>query len=68
MQWTSGPEFYPQCLNFKVTGSGTKTLPTGTAAKSLYRGDEPGLTIKNLHTTAEHADYIIPGPALWTGA
>jgi hypothetical protein len=65
--YPDGAEFYPQCVSIKVGGTGAKTITGGIGAKSLYRGDEPGLAI-NIHTTPNHADYQIPGPALWWGA
>ncbi|KAF2204464.1 glycoside hydrolase [Delitschia confertaspora ATCC 74209] len=65
---TGGAEFYPSCISVKVTGAGTKTIAGGVGAKTFYRGDEPGLLVKNIHTTSDHADYVIPGPAIWTGA
>ncbi|KAF2011187.1 lytic polysaccharide monooxygenase [Aaosphaeria arxii CBS 175.79] len=63
-----GAEFYPQCINLKVTGTGTKTITGGKSAKGLYVGNEPGIQIGNLHQTSDHADYVIPGPAVWSGA
>jgi hypothetical protein len=65
--YIDGAEFYPQCVSIKVGGSGTKTITGGVGAKELYRGDEPGLAI-NIHTTNDHSDYVMPGPALWSGA
>ncbi|KAF2797357.1 lytic polysaccharide monooxygenase [Melanomma pulvis-pyrius CBS 109.77] len=65
--YTDGAEFYPQCVSIKVGGFGTKKITGGVGAKSLYRGDEPGLAI-NIHTTPNHADYVSPGPAIWWGA
>lgn len=65
--YNDGPEFYPQCISITVGGTGTKYPDTGKSAKDLYRGDEPGLAY-NIHTTNNHANYQIPGPALWTGA
>ncbi|KAH6651459.1 glycoside hydrolase [Truncatella angustata] len=61
----NGAQNYPQCLNIKVGGSGTVSLPTGTAGTSLYTRTDPGILF-NLYTT--FTSYTIPGPALWTGA
>ncbi|KAH7390873.1 glycoside hydrolase [Phaeosphaeria sp. MPI-PUGE-AT-0046c] len=63
-----GAELYPQCINLKVTGNGTKALTGGIDARTFYTGAEPGLAYKTLHETREHADYVIPGPRLWSGA
>jgi lytic cellulose monooxygenase (C1-hydroxylating) len=60
-----GAQNYPQCLNIKVGGSGTVSLPSGTAGTSLYTRTDPGILF-NLYTT--FTSYTIPGPALWTGA
>lgn len=65
--YTDGAEFYPQCVSVKVGGSGTKIITGGVDARALYRGDEPGLAI-NIHTSPNHADYVFPGPAVWSGA
>ena len=59
-----GAEFYPQCVSLKVEGPGTKKITDGVDARSLYKGDEPGLFL-NIHSSPEHADYIIPGPPVW---
>ncbi|KAH7080017.1 glycoside hydrolase [Paraphoma chrysanthemicola] len=63
-----GAEFYPQCVNLQVTGDGTKTITGGVDARTLYTGAEPGLAYQILHETNEHGDYVIPGPAIWSGA
>lgn len=63
-----GAEFYPQCISLNVQGDGTKKITGGVGAKSLYDASEPGIAISNLHDTADHSDYIIPGPAVWAGA
>ncbi|KAF2272088.1 glycoside hydrolase [Westerdykella ornata] len=66
--YTDGAEFYPQCISIKIDGTGTKAITGGVAAKSLYRGDEPGLAL-NIHVMPNNnTNYTIPGPALWSGA
>ncbi|CAI6335399.1 unnamed protein product [Periconia digitata] len=63
-----GAEFYPQCINLKVTGSGTKQVTGGVDARTLYTGGEPGFML-NIHETGpSHPDYVVPGPAVWSGA
>lgn len=64
-QSDNGAQNYPQCLNIKVGGSGTVSVPTGTAGTSLYKRTDPGILF-NLYTT--FTSYTIPGPAVWTGA
>lgn len=63
-----GAELYPNCVNLKVEGDGTKALPEGQDARTLYTGEEPGLAYDTLHETNEHGDYVIPGPPVWSGA
>lgn len=60
----NGAQAYPQCFNIKVTGSGTKSLPSGTLGINLYKASDPGILL-NPYTTI--TSYAIPGPTLWTG-
>ncbi|RFU77898.1 glycosyl hydrolase family 61 [Trichoderma arundinaceum] len=60
----NGMQNYPQCVNVAVTGSGTKSLPAGVPATSLYKPTDPGILF-NPYTTI--TNYTIPGPALWVG-
>lgn len=62
-----GAEFYPQCVSLKVLGEGEVAITGGVDARTLYRGDEPGLVL-NIHSTPDHSDYVMPGPAIWTAA
>lgn len=55
-----GAQNYPQCVNLKVTGSGTEQ-PEGTLGTALYSADDEGINF-NLYTTFD--SYPIPGPAL----
>jgi hypothetical protein len=61
----NGAQNYPQCLNLRVTGSGTVAPTSGTVGSSLYKNTEPGI-IFNLYTS--YTSYTYPGPALWTAA
>ncbi|KAL1608310.1 glycoside hydrolase 61 [Paraconiothyrium brasiliense] len=60
----NGAQNYPQCFNIAVTGSGTKTLPAGTAGTALYKSNDPGI-LMNPYTTI--TSYAMPGPTLWSG-
>ncbi|KAL5316610.1 hypothetical protein ACEPPN_015659 [Leptodophora sp. 'Broadleaf-Isolate-01'] len=60
----NGAQNYPQCFNLEVTGSGTDS-PTGTLGTALYTATDPGLLI-NIY--AAIASYVVPGPALYSGA
>lgn len=55
---------YPQCINLKVTGTGTNTLSGGTQATQMYRQTDPGLFIDIYQALS---NYTIPGPQLLTG-
>lgn len=52
---------YPQCINLKVTDSGTSVPSTGTKGTALYQETDPGILI-NIYTTL--TSYTIPGPAI----
>ncbi|MCJ1225808.1 hypothetical protein MMC12_002457 [Toensbergia leucococca] len=61
----NGSQNYPQCVNLKVTGSGTDSLPSGIPATEFYKETDPGIEI-NIYTPL--STYIIPGPTLYSGA
>lgn len=63
------PQFYPECAQFKVTGSGTG-VPSGsylTKFPGAYSMNDPGINI-NIYTQAgsTETNYTIPGPPVWT--
>ncbi|KAH7401244.1 glycoside hydrolase [Pyrenochaeta sp. MPI-SDFR-AT-0127] len=58
---TNGAQAYPQCVNFKVEGSGTTKLSGGVPATSFYKATDPGILF-NLYTS--YTGYTTPGPAL----
>ena len=60
-----GAQKYPQCINLKVTGSGTNSLQSGTLGTQLYNTTDPGLYI-NIYQALNN--YTIPGPLLVAGA
>ncbi|KAL3481057.1 endoglucanase [Aspergillus californicus] len=57
-----GAQNYPQCINLKVTGSGTAT-PSGTLGTELYKDTDPGIDVNIWNALSS---YVIPGPALYT--
>jgi cellulase len=77
----NGAQFYPQvnriipkiytyiltvqCLNLKVTGSGSVAPPSGVAGTSLYKRTDPGVLFSLYNNPTS---YSYPGPAVWTGA
>ncbi|ERF74842.1 hypothetical protein EPUS_03226 [Endocarpon pusillum Z07020] len=60
-----GVQNYPQCINLKVTGTGTAN-PAGIPATEFYTPTDPGLSLSIYYPDLEN--YTIPGPALWDGA
>ncbi|TRM70326.1 glycoside hydrolase family 61 protein [Schizophyllum amplum] len=64
------PQFYPECAQLKVTGSGSAS-PSGSALVSFpggYSMSDPGITI-NIYdaATAAKTTYQAPGPTVWSG-
>ncbi|KAF3394432.1 Endoglucanase-4 [Penicillium rolfsii] len=57
-----GAQNYPQCINLKVTGSGT-ARPSGTLGTALYKDTDPGIYVDIWNTLTT---YTIPGPTLYT--
>ncbi|KAI5862028.1 lytic polysaccharide monooxygenase [Durotheca rogersii] len=53
-------EFYPQCINLEISGSGNE-LPQGIPATELYHSSDPGVAI-NIWGDLQY--YQIPGPAV----
>ncbi|MCJ1285298.1 hypothetical protein MMC26_004638 [Xylographa opegraphella] len=62
---TNGAQNYPQCVNLKITGTGTDGLFSGSLGTSLYISTDPGVLF-NIYTSP--LSYSIPGPALRIGA
>jgi len=58
-----GAQFYPSCIQIKVTGSGTSTGPSSKVAfPGAYKGSDPGIKYDAYQATT----YPIPGPAVFT--
>jgi len=61
------PQWYPECAQLTVTGSGTAT-PSGSYLASIpsyASASDPGVMIDIYTSTA--TTYTCPGPAVWTG-
>jgi cellulase len=60
-----GAQLYMECVQIKVTSSGTKALPAGVSIPGVYKATDPGILfdIYNSFTS-----YPIPGPAVWDGS
>lgn len=61
----NGAQSYPQCINLKVTGTGT-AAPVGVKATSLYKYKGAGIYVSIWYPAL--ISYRIPGPAIWQGA
>lgn len=60
----NGAQAYPQCINLKVTGSGTN-VPSGVPGTSLYTATDAGILF---NPYVSDINYPVPGPALIAGA
>ncbi|KAF9450431.1 lytic polysaccharide monooxygenase [Macrolepiota fuliginosa MF-IS2] len=62
------PQFYPECGQLKVTGSGS-AQPSGSYLVKFpggYHASDPGVTI-DIYSQPTVTNYTIPGPAVWRG-
>lgn len=59
-----GAQDYPFCVNLAITSSGTDN-PAGVLGESLMSSTDPGV---NFNLYAALSTYVIPGPALYSGA
>lgn len=55
-----GAQFYPQCVNVQIEGTGTATL-AGTKGTELYTPDHPGVHY-NIYNDEAATVYPVPGP------
>ncbi|KAE8369734.1 putative endo-beta-1,4-glucanase D [Aspergillus caelatus] len=60
-----GAQFYMECVQVKVTSSGSKTLPEGVSIPGAYTATDKGILF-NIYDSFD--SYPIPGPAVWDGA
>lgn len=60
-----GAQFYPSCVQMKVTGSGSAIPDEDFDINTGYTANDPGILF-NLYGT--FTSYDIPGPELWDGA
>ncbi|KAI0358668.1 glycoside hydrolase family 61 protein [Trametes cingulata] len=62
------PQFYPECAQLKVTGSGS-AQPSGSYLVKFpgaYKMSDPGVGI-DIYSQPNVYNYTIPGPAVWHG-
>ncbi|GAA5821889.1 hypothetical protein JCM11251_004764 [Rhodosporidiobolus azoricus] len=69
-QSAGGAQFYPNCAQITVTGSGTQELPAGVAIPGFYTADTPGVVwdVYYSATGDVHTDYVAPGTGVWDGS
>jgi lytic cellulose monooxygenase (C1-hydroxylating) len=60
-----GAQFYMECVQIKVTGSGSVSLPAGVAIPGTYTAQDPGVLFDIYNS---FSSYPIPGPKVWNGA
>ncbi|KAF5102315.1 hypothetical protein D0Z00_000498 [Geotrichum galactomycetum] len=56
-----GAQFYPMCVNLKITGGGSAN-PEGVTFPGAYKTDDPGILIDIFNGIT---NYVIPGPAVY---
>ncbi|KAI8948036.1 lytic polysaccharide monooxygenase [Xylaria longipes] len=61
------PQFYPECAQIEVTGSGSATAPANLLASipGYAPQSDPGIMVDIYQGKA--TSYTPPGPAVWTG-
>ena len=58
-----GAQFYPSCIQIKVSGGGTSTGPSSKVSfPGAYKSTDPGVVYDAYQPTA----YTVPGPAVFT--
>ncbi|KAF8910339.1 glycoside hydrolase family 61 protein [Mucidula mucida] len=62
------PQFYPECAQLIVTGSGSSSPSAEYLVKfpGAYSASDPGVTI-DIYSHQTETNYTIPGPAVWSG-
>ncbi|KAF7627972.1 hypothetical protein AFLA_003339 [Aspergillus flavus NRRL3357] len=60
-----GAQFYMECVQVKVTSSGSKTLPEGVSIPGAYTATDKGILF-DIYNSFD--SYPFPGPAVWDGA
>ncbi|KDQ07093.1 glycoside hydrolase family 61 protein [Botryobasidium botryosum FD-172 SS1] len=61
-----GIQLYPSCVQVRVTSNGSNALPTGVSFPGAYAYTDYGIHFNLYNYPA--ASYVIPGPAVWSGA
>ncbi|KAF2791072.1 carbohydrate-binding module family 1 protein [Melanomma pulvis-pyrius CBS 109.77] len=67
----NNPQFYPECAQLTVSGSGTASPPSSALVSfpGAYSASDPGVNFNIDSDAAKTATtYPIPGPAVWNGS
>lgn len=64
-----GAQFFPSCVQIKVTSNGPDALPKGVAIPGAYTDSSSGVFF-DIYSGGKtrHATYKAPGPAVWAKA
>jgi len=57
----NGAQFYPNCVQIKVSGGGSTSLPSGVAFPGAYNPNDPGILLQLYWFTATNGTYVAPG-------
>ncbi|GAA6029721.1 hypothetical protein JCM8097_001019 [Rhodosporidiobolus ruineniae] len=63
-------QFYPNCAQVTVSGSGTQELPAGVEIPGFFTEDTPGI-VWDIYYSTEYdvtGDYVAPGTGVWDGS
>ncbi|KAG8798929.1 hypothetical protein FRC18_008504, partial [Serendipita sp. 400] len=63
----NGAQFYPNCVQIKITGGGSVALPSGVAFPGAYQPNDPGILIQLWTVSATNPAYTIPGGPILYG-
>ncbi|BGP47089.1 hypothetical protein JCM10450v2_002941 [Rhodotorula kratochvilovae] len=64
-----GAQFYPNCAQIEVTGSGSTELPAGVSIPGFFTESTPGI-VWDIYYSASYditGDYVAPGTGVWDG-
>lgn len=67
---TGGGQWYPNCAQVEVTGSGSTKLPSGVSIPGFYTDSTPGV-VWNIYYSSTYdpkLDYVAPGTGVWDGS
>ena len=59
-----GAQFYPNCLQVKVTNGGSVALPAGIPLPGSYDPHDPGILVDLWRITPTTPAYTIPGTSI----